>query len=330
MLWNEIIGHGEIVSQLQGMLQQGCVPHALLFTGPEGVGKMLTATILAAGLLCKAGQAERPCDSCLSCRQVKEGGHPDLLFVRPEGAAIKIDQIRELQREASLAAYESGCRVGIIDAAEKMTPQAANSLLKILEEPPGELKFILISSHREQLLDTIISRCRILRFGPLPGDLLAQALCRQGVPAEKAGAAAHLSGGRMGTALKIVEPDGLLLRDQAAELIAGLPAMSMEAVWDHMGGLEKMERADMVLLLQYMEYILRDLLMVVTGQDSRLLLNEDIAAALAEQAGSWNEDSLTRAFSAVEAARRGLTGNANVRLTSEALLIRLRDVIRED
>ncbi|MEN6566064.1 MAG: DNA polymerase III subunit delta' [Veillonellales bacterium] len=330
MLWNEIIGHRENISQLKLMLHQGRVPHALLFTGPEGVGKMLTATVLAAGLLCENSKGERPCGSCPSCRQVKGFSHPDLLVVRPDGATIKIDQIRDLQRETALAAYRSGCRVGIIDDAERMTPQAANSLLKTLEEPPGQLIFILVSSHRQQLLETIISRCRGLRFGPLPGDLLAQALCRQGVPAERAGTAARLSGGRMGAALEIVESEGLLFRDQAVGLITGLPEMSMEALWDHMAGLEKMERQAMLLLLQYMEYVLRDLLLIAAGQDDRLLLNVDIAGALKEQTCNWSETRLTTAFSAVEAARRAINGNANVRLTSEALLIRLRDVIRED
>jgi len=325
MQWNQIIGHTENLTRLKAMLSSGRIPHALLLAGPDGIGKTLVAYTLAANLLCKAHSA-KPCGICQSCRHIERHSHPDLLVIRPDGATIKIEQIRKLQQEVALAPHFGSVRVCIMEDAERMTAQAANSLLKTLEEPSGNLIFILVSSARQLLLETIISRCLVLNFQSLPYTLVAEALVNKGFLADQATVAARLAGGRMGRALGFLEPEGMAARNQAAECVAGLLSGGMKFVWDAALRFDKMERQELLELLGYFGMILRDLLMIVSGQDKRLLFNLDLVERLNEQAGSWDETRLIAAIGEVTKCRQALKANANPRLASEALLIKLREL----
>ncbi|MBC8014791.1 MAG: DNA polymerase III subunit delta' [Sporomusaceae bacterium] len=328
MKWTDIVGHVENIKTLRYMESSKHMPHAVLLSGPSGIGKFMVASVLGAALLCISSDS-RPCGSCSSCLQMQYGTHPDYLLVRPDGTAIKIEQIRKLQHEAALAPYFSSRRVCIIDSAELMTVQAANSLLKVLEEPAGEIVFILVSGNKQMLLATILSRCMAIGFQPLTDNLLAQALADRNFSPEQAEVAARLSRGRMGTALSMLEPDGFAVRNQAAKVLESLVEGSMTVVWDTAAALEKMERKDLLQVVGHFSYLLRDMLMLVTGQGLQLLFNIDLAEKLRGQAGRWSEQRLVKALQAVETARRALHGNANARLTSEALLIKIYDLVRE-
>jgi len=328
MKWTDVIGHTEQIRMLRHMDDHKCVPHAVLLTGPSGIGKFMVASVLARTLLCQGGKS-RPCGSCQSCLQVSHGTHPDLLVIGADGATIKIEQIRNLQNEVALTPYVSERRVCIIDGAELMTVQAANSLLKVLEEPAGDVVFILIAANRQMLLPTIISRCMTIVFQPLIAAVLAQALVDKGFSAMQSEVAAKLSQGRMGTALTVLKPDGLVVRNQAASIIEGLVAEGMDFVWNTATSLEKMERKDFLQLIGYFTYLFRDLLMLVTGQDQSVLFNVDLAEWLTGQSEGWSEQRLLQVLRVVESARRALHANANTRLTSEALLIKIYDLARE-
>lgn len=328
MKWTDIIGHGEQIKMLRHMDERKRMPHAILLSGPSGIGKFMVASVLASALLCQ-GTKPGPCGSCQSCLQVSYGTHPDLLLVGPDGANIKIEQIRNLQHEVAMTPYVSARRVCMIDGAELMTVQAANSLLKVLEEPVGDVVFILVASNKQMLLPTIISRCMNISFQSLIPDILAQALVDKGVSTLQAQVAARLSRGRMGTALAMLEPDGFTLRNQAANILEGLFEDGMKNVWDTAVTLEKMERNDFLQLISYFTYLLRDLLMIVTGQGLGTLFNIDLAEWLSGQADRWSEEGLVKALKVVDNARRALKANANARLTSEALLIKIYDLAKE-
>jgi DNA polymerase-3 subunit delta' len=328
MKWTDIIGHKDHVAMLRHMESSNRMPHAILFAGPNGIGKSMVAKVLGAALLCSSRE-ERPCGICHSCQQMSYGSHPDFGLIAPDGANIKIEQIRTLQQEVSMAPYISRRRVCIIDGAELMTTQAANSLLKVLEDPPGESVFILIASNRQMLLSTIISRCMVISFQPLADDVLAQALMAKGHLSEPSEVAARLSGGRLGIALTMLEPEGFALRNQALEIMEIVVEAKMEIIWHTATLLEKMERNEILQIIIYITYILRDILLLVTGQGRQLLFNIDIAEELGELADKWNEKQLVKAIRAVEAARRALHANANTRLTSEALLIKIVDLAKE-
>lgn len=328
MKWTAIVGHIENIRMLRHMESSRRMPHAVLLSGPGGIGKFMVASVLGAALLCMAPES-RPCGKCQSCLQMLHDTHPDFLMIRPDGLAIKIEQIRKLQHEVALAPYVSSRRVCIIDGAELLTVQAANSLLKVLEEPVGDVVFILVSGNRQMLLATILSRCMTIAFQPLTDIVLTQALKDRGFSPEQSDVAARLSRGRMGAALSMLESDGFAIRNQAANILEGLLAGSMTVVWDTATIFEKMERKDLLQIVGYFSYLLRDIVLIITGQGSQFLFNIDLAERLRGQAERWSEQRLLKALQVVEIARRALNGNANARLTSEALLIKIYDLVRE-
>lgn len=302
------------------------MPHALIFAGPEGVGKMLTAGVLSAALLCDS--ATKPCGQCPSCRQFAQNNHPDFSLIRPEGSSIRLEQIRALQHQVSLVPYLGNRRVVVIENSDKMTTQAANSLLKVLEEPPGHAVFVLVTAKRQMLLDTIISRCLTVWFQAQPWQELLAALVAKGYPAREAEVAVRLGNGKMGTALSLLEPDGLRVRDQAFTLVTALTDTSGQALWTLPEELEKHTRQDVLELLHYVTLLLRDILVYRVNREQSLLFNIDLSGQLAEQALYWEEAVLLAAFGQIRQAERALTGNGNIRLVLEALLIHITEMMK--
>lgn len=312
---------------LRNMLSSGRMPHALLFVGPTGIGKMLVARTLAAAILCGGGRAE-PCGECPSCRLVAQGTHPDLIELAADGASLKIDQIRALQHEAALAPYYGSGRVFLVEEAERLTVQAANSLLKILEEPPAGSVFILTAASQHAMLPTVVSRCRVFTFRPLAPEALARLLAARGTDGARAAMAARLSGGRVGEALALLAEGGLALRDAALAVVAGLPAGGASLVWTQGAALDKLSASELTAFLRHLSQVLRDLLVIVSGREE-LALNSDAAGELRRAAAAWDARRLDEALRAVRDAGRALEGNANTRLTMEAMLIHLLEAARE-
>jgi DNA polymerase-3 subunit delta' len=204
--WRSVRGHDSIVASLRQSLAQGRLPHALLFVGPEGVGKRTFALTLAQGLLCERSTPEAldPCGHCPACLQVKAGSHPDLLLAeRPdEKHELPIAVIRQLCLELGLKPARGSRKVAIVDDADDFNEEASNAFLKTLEEPPPGSVLILIGTSAELQLDTIVSRCRTVRFNPLPEADLAALLLEQRVTADPAEASrlARLGEGSVGRA----------------------------------------------------------------------------------------------------------------------------------
>ncbi len=174
------------------------MPHALLFSGPRGVGKFSSALLLAAAVLCPA----RKPDGCPSCAKVARGVHPDLHLVEAEGNVIRIEQVRGLERELAMKPAETGHRVAIVDDAHLMNQEAANTFLKTLEEPNFGTCIVLVVESKEDLLPTVVSRCREVRFSALgKRDIEAFLVEREGLEPAEAERLARLSGGIFGRAL---------------------------------------------------------------------------------------------------------------------------------
>lgn len=166
------IGHRDIHRQLEEWRQSGRLPHALMFLGPEGIGKSLVARNLATALLCSEKKA--PCGECRSCQLIAKEQHPDLFELKPENGRIKIESIRELKRSFAMSPLVSANRAVLIAEAHAMNAAAANALLKTLEEPPPATYFILGSHAAGWVPRTILSRCQKIRFSPLnPQELEA-------------------------------------------------------------------------------------------------------------------------------------------------------------
>ena len=174
MAFSEIIGQPKAVKLLNRSLTSGRLAHAYLFTGPDGVGKNTTARSMAGLLLCDNTSGTDPCGFCPGCQKFASGNHPDFLHIKPQGAVIKIDQVRELKKALSFSPFEAEYRVTILEDVHTMRREAANSLLKLLEEPPPDNILLLTADESEQLLTTIVSRCQVIPFSPIPREQTAE------------------------------------------------------------------------------------------------------------------------------------------------------------
>lgn len=207
MKFSEIVGQEVAVNILKKSIENNRCAHAYLFVGPEGVGKRTTAIAFAKGLNCHSSSSDG-CDRCDSCIKIENGKHPDVELITPReaGLAISIEQIRKLQRSVSYKPLEAKWKVYIVDDAADATEEAANCLLKTLEEPPPQVIIILVTENIYRLLSTVRSRCQLVLFRQIPRNLIEKILVHQyQVPPEKARSLAWLSSGSIGRALYYLE-----------------------------------------------------------------------------------------------------------------------------
>ena len=183
----------QLFNQFQHTLKQHKLVHAYLFEGPAGTGKKEMALCLATAFLCEDKQDNQPCGECRNCKRIFNHQHPDVIEVTPDGLSIKVDQVRNLKAEFGKSGVESERKVFIIEDAEKMTTGAANSLLKFLEEPDGKTTAFLLSTAKQRLLPTILSRCQLVHFPSLPKPILIRELEKKGISSNQAALLSHLT-----------------------------------------------------------------------------------------------------------------------------------------
>jgi len=191
--------------------------HAYLFAGPEGGGKSVAARAFVAALLC----ADGGCGSCRSCRLALDDKHPNEFIVEPEGRDIHVDTVKtEIWHPAYRTAPEAGRKVFVVREADRLNPSAADALLKVLEEPPADAVFLLLSARPHELPQTVLSRCHVVTFTPLEEAFVVRTLEEEGAAPSRAILAARLSGGNLGRARRLaMRPDGLAFRDVAVEAL---------------------------------------------------------------------------------------------------------------
>lgn len=194
MNFQMIPGQDRAKRLLQNSLRTDKLSHAYIFAGPRGSGRRDMARAFAAALFCSR-RGDEACGQCLECRKLAHGNHPDLFWIEPDGASIKIDQIRELQQQFAYRSSASGTKIYVLNEAERLTTQAANSLLKFLEEPQTPAIGILLTDNGQALLPTIQSRAQWVPFFPLPPEQMKQTLLSEGLAPELVHAAVQLAAG---------------------------------------------------------------------------------------------------------------------------------------
>ncbi len=333
MSFDNILGQDRPRQILKKALRNECIPNSYLFYGQESVGKKLAAIELAKALNCEVSGPVDGCDQCASCLKIEERTHPDFFILEPEKssptartAVLKIDAVRELQKKLVYLPYQGQTKVAIINNADCINPQAANSFLKTLEEPPSQTLIILIASNPYQLLPTIVSRCQGIRFYPLPSSAIRKIIARH--LASETGEAqpeelelrSRRANGQVSRALEEDLLETSQHREELIDLIAVVSFKRMDKAftWTKTWA-KKTDRLQMV--LDELTNLLRDVAVIKASRASNAIFNKDLARKLELLAQQKSLPALLAMFDAVQKTKAALKSNANAQLSLENMLI---------
>lgn len=324
MGFQQISGQDRARALLQTALASSKIAHAYLFAGPSGSGRREMALAFAQALFCERGGNDA-CDECLECRKVKHGNHPDLHVITPDGATVKIEQIRALQRELSYRSVAAGYKVYIIEGAETMTVQAGNSLLKFLEEPPSPVVAILISPSAQAVLPTILSRSQLVAFVPGDREALENALTAEGKPRLLARAAVNLASG-LNASRKLVEENWFAeIRNVVIQLGRENPTRFTASLLYAQQQVFKTELSEHVeILLQLLALWYRDMIYIMTNRHNQMVFS-DQAEYLSKQAWSRDIGSWVSVMESALTAARRIKAHVPPQLALEQFLVNVRE-----
>lgn len=326
--WRQIVGHDWAVRLLNNSILHDRVGHAYLIAGPERIGKTKLGRTFAQALNCTAEDGSRPCGECRSCRLIEADKHPDVRLILPEVSergvqSIKIDQVRRLQQDLSLSAYEARYKIAILKRFDTANLNAANAFLKTLEEPPGNVILILTATDSDTLLPTINSRCRTLNLRPIATELIEETLMtRIGVKPDEANLLASLADGRLGWAVCAHE-DAALLHERQSHLDVLHEALNGSLVvrFTLAESLSRKTDALPSLLRTWLSWW-RDMTLLTFGrQTTSAISNVDQLQYLHELAARLPQAGVLASLKQTESALRQLSQNANARLVLENVLL---------
>lgn len=329
MSFQRILGQDQPKQIIRNALRNNGLSHAYLFHGPESTGKKLTAIEFAKALNCEASGPLDNCDACSSCHKISRRVHPDFFLLEPDKnspsgreAVIKVEEVRELQKKLSFLPYAGKTKMAIIDGAEAMNPQAANTLLKTLEEPPSATILVLIASNPHRLLPTIVSRCQGVKFHPLTSDevkiILRQAPETRELDERELTSRALRSMGQINRELDVAAANKH--REEILDLLETASFKRMDAVFKWTRNWSR-QPAQIQSLLDEMMGLLRDLAVIkIKGPDSGML-NRDILERLQPLAERKKTAALTAMFESALQTKSALSGNANLQLSLDHMLI---------
>jgi DNA polymerase-3 subunit delta' len=320
--WN-LLGHDWAVDMLQQHVIRGTMRHAYLFTGSRGVGRRSLALAFARSLTCLHPPAPGAfCGECRNCRQIAAMQHPDLFVIQAEkeGGTLKVEQIRDLRKSVLLSPYQAKYKIILLLRFQEANSSAANALLKTLEEAPGKVILLLTANNTEDLLPTIVSRCEVLRLRPLPVAQLENYLRRRGADEDRARFIAHLSAGRPGYALHLLnDEESLTFRRERIDEFAALLNASRVARFSYAEKMTKNKEEFRRTLLIWLS-IWRDVMLSAAG-DSESVVNIDQRELIAALAQTLSLRAAKKLLTATENGITQLRHNVNARLLAEVLLL---------
>ena len=340
-MFDELTGNARVKTVLRRMLVSGRLPGALLFAGEEGIGKKRFALEVARALNCRTPKDNEACGICASCvRSVKLNypqredadewtqiiwtDHPDVGLVVAPKRVLRVEQMRQIEKEANFRPYEGKARVFLIDEADKLNDASANALLKVLEEPPLTSHLILITARPAMLLPTILSRCQMIRFSPLtPAEIESYLLKNEKIDSKTARLRARAAGGSIGRALSgdlvtftsqrkamLKVLNALVLSDDRAQLLRSAEQLNEAQYRD-----EFEERLDVL------ETLIRDAWMLSLGVAPEQLVNEDLLDDLQEISRKLDSSRAGDWILQIEDLREQLIVNVNRKVTTDALFL---------
>ncbi|MCL4463927.1 MAG: DNA polymerase III subunit delta' [Firmicutes bacterium] len=324
MNWKDIHGRQQILRSLRAALSSGNLAHAYLFCGPEGIGKKTLAKVFSAALVCQRSM-EEPCGSCPDCNKSKTLSHPDIHWIVPEGKkSLKIGQTREIKRAAYFKPHEARYQVFIVEQAETLTAEAANSLLKLLEEPPPLAVFILLATSPAALLPTVVSRCQLFQLPRLDAASLSSILnaADRQLSLTESQRVLHGAEGIPGRALLLAREDRQQSYAEAVELLGQLQAEeAIAALADKLAANENLP-----LLLEALLTVLRDTMVLQATGNGRLVMPAGDGVSLDSLLAEFSLVNGMAATEIILKLEKDLQSSVNVRLAVERALRRLKEV----
>lgn len=314
---NDVIGHKANVDLLKNALRSGRIANAYLFAGPPNVGKEFVAVNFAKALNClNPGDDYDACDVCNSCKKIDSGNHPDVRKIRPDGAFLKIDQIRDLQKQISYKPMEGRRKVYIILDVERMTRESANSFLKTLEEPPGTSTLILVTTNMNALLPTIRSRCQILKFSNVPRSVLRQELIKRFILTEaEAKSIVMLSEGKVGKAFELAQSHDFSTKLEVPKILSKPDKIEVFKIAEEIS--QNPDELD-TFLTWY-----QDLLLIKENCQREVLTHSDKWSELLQIANNYSRLQLHQAIETIMRTKQMIQRNINSMLAMEVMLLKL-------
>jgi DNA polymerase-3 subunit delta' len=317
-----IIGQPRAAQILANVLRVGKIPHAYIFHGIEGVGKKTQARAFFAAINCRERTlAGEPCGVCPSCVKVSSGLHPDLTIIEPQGQSIRIEQIRELKNAISFEPLEGRMQMFLFSQADQLRLEAANALLKILEEPLSRSILVLVTERLHLIPLTVVSRCQKIPFLPLPEEEVAFFLVEKlALSPKEALDLARRSEGSIGRAMRQAASLREQPEDSLVELFLAPPGVS--------GGGDPVEklgqkREEVSAHLLFGKSLLRDLMVYKLCREEKRLFHRRYAPVFSSLAAQREMGSLIKQIEQVDDAVEALEQNANIQLTLEVMLVNL-------
>lgn len=318
-----ILGQEYAIKAFEKSYTKGRISHAYIIAGPDGVGKSLFAMYIASTLMCTG--KDKPCGKCSQCIKIEHGNHPDIRVVSGTKKSIGVDDIRDVINEVYTKPYEGDRKVIIIKNSDIITVQGQNAILKTLEEPSKDTTIILTVENINLLLDTIISRCQVLKLGRIPIDTIYEFLIKKGVEKDKAFTAATLSDGIVGNGLKFLDDKFVKLRNDtikaARDLARSGPIDALEASSFFIDNRDNIDLILDILITWYRDIII---LKHVKGREN--LINKDFYDFLVEEGQILSYNKLCNIIDIIHSTREKMRANANYQLAVEVMLLNIQEV----
>ncbi len=325
LFFTDLVGQAKAQELLLKSVAHAKISHAFLFNGPSGIGKRSMALAFSALINCQARNDHDACGKCPSCIKYRSGTHPDLLLIEPQGSAIKINQIRELKAALRFPPLEAQYRTVVLTKVHLMRREAANSLLKTLEEPRENTVLILTAQDSADILPTILSRCQVVPFFPLPYGDVSRILVQEGLPEDTAATLSAVSEGRLGLAKLLQQKNILAIRKEIIENLVQLTRASSGAIEPVFSLAAKAAqlKENLEELFDLLTIWIRDLMLQATGAENEHMMSCDLIPALDSVKGRWSVHELAEKLRHIDAAKRQLFRNCNRTLICEVLFFAL-------